>query len=157
MNRQHSAAVPFILPPRRNAQKGTYFHPDDFYAELAHAFRDNNNFFGEISQFFGDAFKDIMTLNTAGFGSAAHAKNYKNKNRMEYDAHEIVEPALVDYVNGTIQTIPELYAKIEKDRKKNKNTYILNFSAAQKAKKGKNKNGNLSLPLLGYMRTIKNK
>lgn len=145
------------LAPRREIQKGTYFHPDDFFAELAHAFRDNNNFFGETSQFFGDAFKDIITLNTAGFGKKAHDKNYKNKNRMEYDAHKVVEPAIKNYIIGLIPTIPALYSEIEKVREANKNTYLLTPSASKKAAKGKKESDGIAVTLFGYNRTLKDK
>ena len=37
---------------------------------------------------------------------------------MEYDAHEIVEPALRSYVNGELKTIPEIHFAIKQVRQK---------------------------------------
>lgn len=145
------------LVPKFPQGNGPVYDTDELFAELAHAFRDNNNIFGETSQFLGDAFKDIVTLNSIGFGPEAQEKNYKNKNRMEYDTHKVVEPMLVQYAKGLIQTIPELYAEIEKQREKNGNTYSLKSSASKKVRQGQKKKDGILVSVFGYIRTIKTK
>ena len=74
---------------------------------------------------------------------------------MEYDAHQIVEPTIKNYIVGLIPTIPALYSEIEKQRKTNKNTYTLKPSASKKAKQEEKQSKGISLPIFGYIRTLK--
>ncbi len=122
--------------------------------ELAHAFRDKNNVFGETAQYLSDGFKDILTFTSIGFGSTAQLKNYSNPNRMEYDAHQIVYPALLSYVKSSFMTLPEVYDKIEKQRKKNGNTYILTRSAKKKLNKPIRKQDEIPVRLFGYRNNL---
>ena len=41
-------------------------------------------------------------------------KNYKNPQRMEHDAHNVVEPALMDYAFGKIETVDKMYFAMQK-------------------------------------------
>jgi len=105
-------------------------------AELAHAFRNENNTFGEASQFVRDGLKDILTLNSAGFTSEAQRKNYSDKDKMEYDAHEIVEPALNNYLRGKTPTIEQMYSQIDAERKKEGISYSQTSAAEEMTQKG---------------------
>ena len=105
---------------------------DYLLPEIAHAFRHKNNVFGEATQFIGDGLKDILTFKSIGFTPKAQLNNYSNPDRMEYDAHKIVEPALRDFVHGKIKTLEEMYYIIDTERKKNGNEYIWTPTAKEK-------------------------
>ena len=105
---------------------------DDLLPEIAHAFRHKNNVFGEATQFIGDGLKDILTFKSIGFTATAQAQNYNNPDRMEYDTHEIVEPALRGFVHGKIGTLEEMYYLIDEARKKNGNEYTWTSGAKEK-------------------------
>lgn len=93
----------------------------DLIPEMAHAFRDHNNVFGEAHQFVGDGLKDILTFNSLGFGADAQNKNYKNQQRMEHDALSVVQPALMDYAFGKIETVDKMYFALQKSEEKGVN------------------------------------
>lgn len=132
------------------AQKNIHFTPDvfgrsgtlylkrnaGFEAELAHAFRNNNNSFGESAQFIRDGLTDILTLNSLGFTPKAQSKNYSDKDKMEYDAHEIVEPAIKRFLSGKIPTIEQMYANIDAERKKQGISYAQTSESEKRTKKG---------------------
>ena len=107
-----------------------------FEAELAHAFRNNNNSFGESAQFIRDGLTDILTLNSLGFTPEAQSKNYSDKDKMEYDAHEIVEPAIRGFLSGKIPTIEQMYANIDAERKKQGISYAQTSESEKRTKKG---------------------
>lgn len=109
----------------------------DLIPEMAHAFRDHNNVFGEAHQFVGDALKDILTFNSLGFGADAQIKNYKNPQRMEHDAHSVVQPALMDYASGKIETIDEMYFAIDSARKRLNNEYTWTSEAKKNVENGR--------------------
>ena len=107
-----------------------------FPAELAHAFRNKNNTFGEASQFARDGLKDILTFNSLGFTQSAQRKNYSDKDKMEYDTHKIVEPALKGYLDGKIPTIEQMYAQVDALRKKEGISYSQTDNAEEMTQKG---------------------
>ncbi len=99
---------------------------NDFVAEVSHAYRHQNNFLGERSNFVMDGLKDILTLNSAGFTKKAQNQNYKEVGSMEYDTHSIVEPVLTEYIvqvpiglysifpnNPSVETLAEAAAMID--------------------------------------------
>ncbi len=92
--------------------------PKRFVSELSHAFRQKNNAIGEATQFVRDGLKDLFSFNSFGFTPNAQAKNYDEKGKMEYDAHNVVQPILEDFLDGKIDSIPKVYAKIDARRKK---------------------------------------
>ena len=139
-----------FISPILGENKRQLFDYSEVLIELAHAFRDKNNMFGETSQFLADGFKDIFKLNSVGFGSTAQLKNYTNPQRMEYDAHKIVYPALLAYVKSPIMTLPEVYNKIETQRKENGNTYVLSGYAKKKLNKTVRKQDEIPVRLFGY-------
>ena len=104
--------------------------------ELAHAFRNKNNTFGEIIQFYRDGLKNILTFNSIGFTSEALDKNYSDKDKAEYDTHRIVEPTIEDYLAGKIPTIEQMYARIDEKRKKEGISYSQTDNAEEMTKKG---------------------
>ena len=104
--------------------------------ELAHAFRNKNNTFGEPAQFVRDGLKDILTLKSLGFTPKAQKKNYSDKDKMEYDTHKIVEPAIKGYLDGKIPTIEQMYARIDEKRKKEGISYSQTDNAEEMTKKG---------------------
>lgn len=108
--------------------------------EMAHAFRHNNHVFGESVQYVRDGLKDLLSLNSMGFGTKAQSKNYDNPDRMEYDAHQIVEPALKAFVKGEINSLEEMYFKIDSARKKNDNEYTWTNAAEKQIASGAQKN-----------------
>ena len=105
-------------------------------AELAHAFRNKNNTFGEGAQFIRDGLKDILTFNSLGFTEKAQSKNYSDRDKMEYDTHFIVEPELKDFLAGRIPTIEQMYAQIDKARKKKGISYAQTTKAAEMTQEG---------------------
>ena len=107
-----------------------------FIAELAHAFRNKNNFFGEAIQSTRDGLKDIITFDSLGFTPEALDKNYKDPTKMEYDTHSIVQPELNAYLDGKTPTLEQMYAKIDMRRKENENTYTPTLSAKRMIEKG---------------------
>lgn len=111
----------------------------DLLPEMAHAFRHNNHVFGEGVQFVRDGLKDLLSFNSAGFGTRAQSKNYDNPDRMEYDTHQIVEPALEAFVKGEINTLEEMYFKIDTARKRNGNEYTWTGSAEKQIASGAQK------------------
>ena len=137
---------------------------EDVLGELAHAFRDKNNFFGETAQFVGDGLKDIFTGNGVGFGTNAQAKNYKNPDRMEYDAHEVVEPVLKSYITGMYvrdgksepgpSSIEGVFAKIKEKRAEQGTRYTPTPNAAVKASRGQEDKSGFRLNILGRNRKI---
>jgi hypothetical protein len=139
-----------FISPIIDCHKKTYFDYREVLVELAHAFRDKNNLFGETAQFLSDGFKDIFTLNSAGFGTAAQLKNYSNPQRMEYDAHYVVYPILLSYVKSPVMTLPEIYNKIESKRKENGNIYTLVKYARKKLNKKIRKQDEIPVRLFGY-------
>ena len=106
-------------------------------AELAHAFRNHNNTFGESIQFVRDGFKDIFTFNNAGFTRQAQLENYSDEDKMEYDTHTIVEPALRNYLNGKIPSVEQMYAQIDIQRRRKGISYSQTSSAEEMTQKGK--------------------
>ena len=104
--------------------------------ELAHAFRNKNNTFGEDLQLIGDGLKDILTFKSLGFTESAHNKFYADKDKYEYDAHEIVEPTIEDYLAGNIETLEQMYALIDAARKKEGISYSQTDNAEEMTKKG---------------------
>ena len=96
----------------------SHINSETFHAELSHAFRQKNNAIGEATQFVRDGLKDLLSLNSFGFTPNAQAKNYGEKGKMEYDAHNVVQPILEDFLDGKIDSIPKVYAKIDALRKK---------------------------------------
>lgn len=108
-----------------------------FISELAHAFRNKNNALGETGQFIADGLKDIFTFKNFGFTPEAQSKNYYDKGKMEYDAHEIVEPALQAYVNGKIRTIPEMHFAIDQARQKKGYSFTQAYGVKGKILQGK--------------------
>ena len=127
---------------------------DDIISELPHAFRDNNNTFGEIAQFLSDGIKDIITFNSLGFGNDAQIKNYKNPNRMEYDAHKVVQPIIRKYLLSPKMSLTDVYHEIEKIRSESKNTYSLTSKAKKELQGQQTKKEDLTVSIFGYKRNI---
>ena len=116
---------------------GTIYSASSFLiGEIAHAFRNKNNTFGEGVQFIRDGLKDILAFNNAGFTEKSQLKNYEDKDKMEYDCHKIVEPAFKAYLNGKIKTIEQMYAKIDKDRQNHGISYSQTNQAEEMTKIG---------------------
>ena len=130
---------------------------DDIVCELPHAFRNNNNVFGEIAHFLADGIKDLITLNSPGFGVTAQKKNYKNPMRMEYDAHKIIEPLIKKYLFSPQMSLTDFYHEIEKARTKSGNTYLLTPSAKRALKEKPTEKGSIMAPIFGYDRKIPEK
>ena len=108
----------------------------NFIEEMGHAFREKTNTYGEASQFMRDGLKDILTLNSFGFTSSAQMNNYNEKGKMEYDAHKVVSPVLKDFVDGKIDSMPKVYAKIDQKRKEINEPYTLTDEAKQMTAQG---------------------
>ena len=117
---------------------GTLYLPHSSFlsAELAHAFRNKNNTFGESVQFVRDGLKDILTFNNLGFTKKSQGKNYSDSDKMEYDTHHIVEPALEDFLAGRTPTIEQMYAQIDKARKKEGISYAQTVKAGEMTQEG---------------------
>ena len=116
-----NSAANYFIPDLLSSGGNIYLHNVSeraFIAELAHAFRNKNNALGETGQFIADGLKDILRLKSLGFTPQAQSQNYFDEGKMEYDAHEIVEPALRSYVNGELKTIPEIHFAINQVRQK---------------------------------------
>lgn len=109
---------------------------DHYISELAHAFRNKNNFFGETLQFTRDGLSDIFSFNNWGFTTKAVDKNYKDPEKMEHDTHEIVEPELNRYLDGKTPTVEQMYARIDMQRKTTGNTYSPTISAGKMIEEG---------------------
>lgn len=63
-------------------------------------------------------------------------KNYKNPQRMEHDAHNVVEPALLYYAFGKIETVDEMYFAIDSARKRLNNEYTWTSEAKKNVENG---------------------
>ena len=55
---------------------------------------------------------------------------------MEYDAHKVVSPVLKDFVDGKIDSMPKVYAKIDQKRKEINEPYTLTDEAKQMTAQG---------------------
>ncbi len=129
-----------FFEPDLTQKSGTLNLPNldkkNFIEEMGHAFREKTNTYGETSQFVRDGLKDILTLNSFGFTPSAQADNYNEKGKMEYDAHKVVSPVLKDFVDGKIDSMPKVYAKIDQKRKEINEPYTLTDEAKQMTAQG---------------------
>lgn len=109
---------------------------NDIPAEMAHAFRHQNNLIGEGAHFVLDGLSDLVRFKSLGFTSKAQLNNYDDKTKFENDTHTTVEPEIVNFINGRTATIEQMYAKIDQHRHAKDNRYTLTLTAQKRTNQG---------------------
>lgn len=109
---------------------------NDIPAEMAHAFRHQNNVIGEGAHFVLDGLSDLAQFKSLGFTHEAQLNNYDDRTKFENDTHATVEPEIINFIKGRTATIEQMYAKIDQRRHAKDNRYTLTRTAQKRTNQG---------------------